>query len=161
MKQQFRIGNGYDLHQLVKDRKLILGGIHIPYHLGLLGQSDADALIHSIMDALLGALSLGDIGKYFPPNDVQYKDICSMKLLKQVKKMIDEQNYSISNIDNVIQAEKPKLLDFVGPMKQNLAKILDLEINQISIKATTLEGLGPIGENKAIAVHSVVLLVKN
>jgi 2-C-methyl-D-erythritol 2,4-cyclodiphosphate synthase len=158
MNQKYRIGNGYDLHRLEKNRKLILGGIEINYELGLLGHSDADVLIHSIMDAMLGALSLGDIGKYFPPSDPKYKDVSSISLLDYVDKLIKVNGYKINNIDSIIQAEKPKLLDYIPIMKQKLAKILSVEENQISIKATTMEGLGPIGEGRAIAVHSCVML---
>ncbi|MFA6989435.1 MAG: 2-C-methyl-D-erythritol 2,4-cyclodiphosphate synthase [Candidatus Gastranaerophilaceae bacterium] len=160
MNQQYRIGNGYDIHRLEKDRKLILGGIKIDYDLGLLGHSDADVLIHAIMDAMLGALSLGDIGKHFPPSDPKYKDINSVELLIFVDRLIKERGYKINNIDSVIQAEKPKLLNYIPLMKQKLAQILSIEENQISIKATTMEGLGAIGEGKAIAVHSSVLLFR-
>jgi 2-C-methyl-D-erythritol 2,4-cyclodiphosphate synthase len=158
MNQQYRIGNGYDIHKLVENRKLTLGGIDIPYELGLLGHSDADVLTHAIMDALLGALSLGDIGKHFPPSDPEYKDICSLDLLKKVKKLIEAENYKVINIDSVIQAEKPKLLGYIFLMKEKLAEILEINPEQVSIKATTMEGLGPIGEGKAIAVHSVALV---
>jgi 2-C-methyl-D-erythritol 2,4-cyclodiphosphate synthase len=161
MNQQYRIGNGYDIHRLEKGRKLILGGIQIDHELGLLGHSDADVLLHAIMDAMLGALSLGDIGKHFPPNDSQYKDISSVELLMHVDNLIKAQGYKINNIDSVIQAEKPKLLNFIPLMKQKLAQVLNIEENQISIKATTMEGLGPIGEGIAIAVHSTILLVEN
>src|SRR3989339_10955 len=158
MNQQYRIGNGYDIHKLVEGRKLILGGIEIPYHLGLLGHSDADVLLHAIMDALLGALSLGDIGKYFPPSDPVYKDISSIELLIKVKTLIETQNYKINNIDTVIQAEQPKLLGFIFLIKEKIAKTLEINEDQISVKATTMEGLGPIGEGKAIDVHAVALL---
>lgn len=160
MEQKYRIGNGYDIHRLMENRKLVLGGVEIPYHLGLLGHSDADVLVHSIMDALLGALSLGDIGKYFPPSDPEFKDISSLKLLQKVKTLIDAKNYKIINIDNVIQAEKPKLAGFTAIMQETISKILEIDPTQISIKSTTMEGLGPIGEGKAIAVHSITLLEK-
>ena len=158
MNQQYRIGNGYDIHRLVEGRKLILGGVEIPYDFGLLGHSDADVLTHAIVDAMLGALSLGDIGKHFPPSDPQYKDISSLELLKKTKRLLEEKNYEISNIDAVIQAEKPKLLDYIPAMRKKLAQVLEIEIEQISVKATTMEGLGVIGEGKAIAVHAVALL---
>lgn len=157
---KIRIGNGYDIHRLTESRKLILGGIEIPYELGLLGHSDADVLTHAIMDAMLGALSLGDIGKYFPPSDNQYKDISSLKLLNLVNDMVNSQNYKLINIDSVIQAEKPKLLNYIPTIKNKLANTLNIENNNISIKATTMEGLGPIGEGKAIAALAVVLLAK-
>jgi len=160
MNEKYRIGNGYDIHRLEEGRKLVLGGIEIPYHLGLLGHSDADVLVHAIMDALLGALSLGDIGKYFPPSDPEYKDIDSFILLKKVFELVKAEEYRIVNIDNVIQAEKPKMSGFLMKMKQNIAIALDINPEQVSIKATTMEGLGPIGEGRAIAVHSVVMLEK-
>jgi 2-C-methyl-D-erythritol 2,4-cyclodiphosphate synthase len=156
-----RIGNGYDIHRLVDNRKLILGGIEIPYEKGLLGHSDADVLVHAIMDAMLGALSLGDIGKHFPPSDPKYKDIDSLELLKHVKKLIQEKNYSINNIDTVIQAEKPKLLNYIPLMQKKLSEVLELEENQVSVKATTMEGMGCIGEGNAIASLAVILLTKD
>jgi len=160
MDQKYRIGNGYDIHRLVEGRKLVLGGVEIPHELGLLGHSDADVLTHAIMDALLGALSLGDIGKYFPPCDLKYKDISSLKLLQLVKELVETQHYEINNIDSVIQAEKPKLLGYIFLMKETLANILNLSIDQVSVKATTMEGLGPIGEGRAIAVQAVAILIK-
>lgn len=160
MNQKYRIGNGYDLHKLVEGRKLILGGIEIESDKGLLGHSDADVLVHAIMDAMLGALALGDIGKHFPPSDMNYKDISSIKLLKQVHSLIKEKGYKINNIDSVIQAERPKLLGHITAMAEKLAQVLEIELNQISIKATTMEGLGPIGEGLAISAQSVVMLYK-
>jgi 2-C-methyl-D-erythritol 2,4-cyclodiphosphate synthase len=160
MNEKYRIGNGYDIHRLEEGRKLIIGGVEIPYHLGLLGHSDADVLVHSIMDALLGALSLGDIGKYFPPSDPEYKDIDSFVLLKKVFELVKAEDYKIVNIDNVIQAEKPKMSGFIMKMIQNIAVALDISPDQVSVKATTLEGLGAIGEGRAIAVQSVVMLEK-
>ena len=157
---QFRIGNGYDIHKLVEGRKLYIGGIEIPFKYGLLGHSDADVLIHAIMDALLGALSLGDIGTHFPPTDAKYKDISSIELLKKVKKLVKLENYQINNIDAIIQAEKPKMSDYISFMRDDLSEILEIKRDQISIKATTMEGLGPIGEGMAIAAHVVVLLGK-
>ena len=161
MEQQFRIGNGYDIHRLEKGRRLILGGVEIPFELGLLGHSDADVLTHAIMDALLGALSLGDIGKYFPPTDPVYKDINSLELLQKVKELVEAENYTINNIDSVIQAEQPKLSGYIFLIKESLAKTLKLNPDQVSIKATTMEGLGPVGEGKGIAVHSVAMLTKS
>lgn len=158
MNNNFRIGNGYDIHKLVADRKLVLGGIEIPFDKGLLGHSDADVLTHAIMDAMLGALSLGDIGCHFPPTDPEYKDINSLFLLEKVYALIKNKNYSIVNIDSVIQAEKPKLKEHIPLIKTSLAKALKIEPGRISVKATTMEGLGPIGEAKAIAATAVVLL---
>lgn len=158
MNEKYRIGNGYDIHRLVENRKLILGGIEIPYKKGLLGHSDADVLIHAIMDAMLGALSLGDIGYHFPPSDPKYKDISSIDLLKQINKLIKEQNYSVNNIDSVIQAEKPKLLSYIPKMKEIISDAIDISVNKISVKATTTEGLGPIGEGKGISASAIVLL---
>lgn len=160
MEQKYRIGNGYDIHRLVEGRKLILGGIELDYEKGLLGHSDADVLIHAIMDAMLGALSLGDIGKYFPPSDPAFKDISSIELLKQVKILIENNGYKINNIDSLVQAERPKLLNHIPTMKEKMAEVLELQVDQISIKATTMEGLGAIGEGKGIASQAVVMLEK-
>ena len=157
---QYRIGNGYDIHKLVEGRKLYIGGIEIPYKYGLLGHSDADVLIHAIMDAMLGALCLGDIGTHFPPTDAKYKNISSIDLLKKVKKLVKLEKYYINNIDAVIQAEKPKMADYISFMREDLSKVLEIKKEQIPIKATTMEGLRPIGEGKAIASHVVVLLCK-
>lgn len=158
MNRNLKIGNGYDIHRLVEDRQLILGGIKIPYEKGLLGHSDADVLTHAIMDAMLGALSLGDIGRHFPPGDRKYKDISSIELLKQVNKLVKQRNYSIVNIDSVIQAEKPRLFDYIPAMRREIAQALSADTENVSIKATTMEGLGPIGEGRAIAAMAVVLL---
>jgi len=158
MNEKYRIGNGYDIHRLAKDRKLILGGVEVPFEKGLLGHSDADALTHAIMDALLGALSLGDIGQHFPPNKPEFKDISSLELLKRVYEMIKKENYAVVNIDSVIQAENPKLMDYIPAMKSRVAEVLEIQENQISIKATTMEGLGAIGEGRAIDSSAVVLL---
>ena len=155
-----RIGNGYDVHRLVEGRPLILGGINIPHQLGLLGHSDADVLTHSIMDALLGALSLGDIGHYFPPSDPQWKGADSMILLEQVLKIISSQGWKIGNIDSTIVAEQPKLKPHLKSMRDALARIMAIEIDQISIKATTNEELGPIGSQEGICAYAVVLLVR-
>ena len=155
-----RIGNGYDIHQLAEGRPLILGGINIPYKLGLLGHSDADVLTHSIMDALLGALSLGDIGHYFPPSDPQWKGADSMILLEQVARIISDRKWKIGNIDSTVVAEQPKLKPHLKSMRSALAKTLAIEIDQISIKATTNERLGPIGREEGICAYAVVILVK-
>ena len=155
-----RIGNGYDIHQLAEGRPLILGGINIPHELGLLGHSDADVLTHSIMDALLGALSLGDIGHYFPPSDPKWKGADSTILLEQVLKIVSSQGWKIGNIDSTIVAEQPKLKPHLKSMRDALAQTMAIEIDQISIKATTNERLGPIGRQEGICAYAVVLLVK-
>ncbi|MBD2654542.1 2-C-methyl-D-erythritol 2,4-cyclodiphosphate synthase [Synechocystis sp. FACHB-383] len=155
-----RIGNGYDIHRLVGDRPLILGGVTIAHHLGLDGHSDADVLTHALMDALLGALSLGDIGHYFPPNDAQWRGADSLKLLAQVNQLIIERGWRINNLDNVIVAEQPKLKPHIQAMKENLAKVLAIDPDLIGIKATTNERLGPTGREEGIAAYSVALLVK-
>jgi 2-C-methyl-D-erythritol 2,4-cyclodiphosphate synthase len=153
-----RIGNGYDIHRLVPDRALILGGVTIPYEKGLLGHSDADALTHAIMDALLGAAALSDIGNYFPPNDPQWKDADSLKLLAHVMTLLTERNLEVINIDTVIVAEAPKMKPHIPQMKEKLSKVLGIPTSFIGIKATTHEGLGPIGEGEGIAAYAVVLL---
>lgn len=155
-----RIGNGYDIHQLVPERKLILGGIEIPHTLGLLGHSDADVLTHAIMDALLGALGMGDIGHYFPPSDPKWKGANSMVLLEQIKEIIQAQGWSVGNIDSTVVAEQPKLKPHLKSMRTAIAEVLNLEIDQVSIKATTNEKLGPVGRQEGICAYAVVLLVK-
>ena len=158
----FRIGNGYDIHRLVEGRNLIIGGIKLnhPENLGLDGHSDADVLSHSIMDALLGALSLGDIGKYFPPSDLKWKNADSLLLLSKVIGLIRKQGWEINNIDSVIVAERPKILPYVEQMKKNISKTLQIEGNLIGVKATTNEKLGPEGREEGISCHAVVLLEK-
>lgn len=153
-----RIGFGYDVHKLVIGRKLILGGVEIPFEKGSLGHSDADVLLHSICDALLGAAALGDIGKHFPDNDSTYKDISSLLLLKRVYNLLNSNSYKINNIDSTILLEKPKILKYSDEMKRNIASVLMLDTNQISIKATTSEGMGFIGASKGIACYSVALI---
>ncbi|NJR59918.1 MAG: 2-C-methyl-D-erythritol 2,4-cyclodiphosphate synthase [Cyanobacteria bacterium CRU_2_1] len=155
-----RIGNGYDIHRLVSDRPLILGGIQIAHDLGLLGHSDADVLTHAIMDAMLGALSLGDIGHYFPPSDPQWAGADSLKLLAQVNELILSKGWKINNLDSVIVAERPKLKPHLQAMRDRLATVLQLTADQISIKATTNEKLGPVGREEGIAAYAVTLLVK-
>ena len=159
---KFRIGNGYDIHRLVTDRELIIGGVNLkhPNNLGLDGHSDADVLSHSIMDALLGALSLGDIGKFFPPSDQKWKNSDSLFLLSKVIELVREQGWEVNNIDSVIVAERPKIKPFVELMKNNIAEILQIEDSFIGIKATTNEKLGPEGREEGISCHSVVLLEK-
>jgi 2-C-methyl-D-erythritol 2,4-cyclodiphosphate synthase len=155
-----RIGNGYDLHRLVSDRKLILGGVEIPYEKGLLGHSDADVLTHAIMDAMLGALALGDIGHYFPPTDPKWAGADSIMLLQQVQELIGAQGWRVSNIDSMVIAEAPKLKPHIKAMRDRLATAMNLPIDCVSVKATTNEGMDAIGQKDAIAVHAVVLLVK-
>ncbi|WP_019509053.1 2-C-methyl-D-erythritol 2,4-cyclodiphosphate synthase [Pleurocapsa sp. PCC 7319] len=154
-----RIGNGYDIHRLVADRPLILGGVNIPHHLGLLGHSDADVLTHAIMDALLGALGLGDIGHYFPPSDPKWQGADSIVLLQQVADIIHSQGWQVGNIDSTIVAEQPKLKPHLKSMRSAIAKTLGVEIDQISIKATTNEKLGPVGREEGICAYSVALLI--
>ena len=155
-----RIGFGYDVHRLVFDRKLILGGVCIPYEKGLAGHSDADVLVHSIMDAMLGALAMGDIGKHFPDNDQNYKDIDSMVLLEKVMVLIWEKGYTIGNIDTTICAEKPKMQPYISQMQKNIADVLKTVAENISIKATTTEKLGFVGAGEGISAYAVVLLEK-
>ena len=153
-----RIGTGYDVHRLTENRKLILGGVEIEYEKGLLGHSDADVLVHAIMDALLGAAALGDIGKHFPDNDMQYKDISSIELLKRVAELIDEAGFTVVNIDSTIVAQRPKLAPHILKMRENIASALGMELNRINVKATTEEGLGFTGEGLGIASQAVCLL---
>ena len=153
-----RIGHGYDVHRLVAERELILGGVHIPYEKGLLGHSDADVLTHAVMDALLGAAGLGDIGKLFPDNDPQYKGISSMKLLKVVRQRIEEKGYRISNIDVTMIAQKPKLRPYIPQMEMNIAVMLGIDGDRVNIKATTEEHLGFTGDGSGMACHAVCLL---
>ena len=159
---QLRIGNGYDIHRLVVGRKLIIGGVVLkhPGNLGLDGHSDADVLIHSIMDALLGALSLGDIGKYFPPSDEKWKDANSLSLLSEVVELIRNEGWEVNNIDSVIVAERPKLKPYLERMKKNISNTLGIDDSLIGIKATTNEKLGPEGREEGISCHSVALLRK-
>ncbi len=156
----FRIGHGYDVHKLVEERDLIIGGVNIPHHLGLLGHSDADVLLHAISDALLGSLALGDIGKHFPDSDEQFKGADSLVLLSLVGEMIKNEGYEISNIDATVLAQAPKLAPYVPQMRLNIARALELELNAVSVKATTEEGLGFTGEEKGIAAHAVCLVYK-
>ncbi len=153
-----RIGNGYDIHRLVAERPLILGGVKIPHELGLLGHSDADALTHAIMDAMLGALSLGDIGHYFPPTDPKWAGADSLVLLSQVQTLVKANGFRVGNIDSVIVAERPKLKPHISAMRSRLADVLELKPDQIGIKATTNEKLGPVGREEGIAAYAVVLL---
>ena len=153
-----RIGHGYDLHKLVPSRPLILGGVNIPYELGLLGHSDADVLYHAVMDAVLGALALGDIGRHFPDNDPTLRDIDSAKLCKQVCEIMKSHGMRIGNIDATVIAQRPKLMPYIDTMRDNLAKLFECKVDCVNVKATTEEGLGATGEGLAISAHSVVLL---
>ena len=150
-----RIGMGYDVHKLVEDRKLIIGGVEIPFEKGLLGHSDADVLLHAIMDSLLGACALGDIGRHFPDTDIKYKGISSINLLEETGRIIFKNGYSINNIDATIIAQKPKMSPHIERMRKNIAKALNIDINQINIKATTEEGLGFTGEMLGISAQSI------
>ena len=153
-----RVGSGYDVHRLVDDRDLILGGVKIAYEKGLLGHSDADVLLHAIMDALLGAAALGDIGKHFPDTEEEYKGASSIKLLQKVKELIEDKLYYIENIDATIIAQKPKLAAYIPQMVQNIAEALEIEVDRVNVKATTEEGLGFTGEGLGIAASAVCLL---
>jgi 2-C-methyl-D-erythritol 2,4-cyclodiphosphate synthase len=153
-----RIGMGYDVHKLVEGRALILGGVEIPHTLGLLGHSDADVLLHAVMDALLGAASLGDIGKHFPDTDPQYEGISSLKLLEHVGKLLEEKGYVIDNIDATVIAQKPKLRPYIDEMEQNIAKTLGISVEQVNVKATTEEGLGFTGTEQGISAQAICLL---
>ena len=154
-----RVGMGYDVHRLVEDRKLILGGVEIPNEKGLLGHSDADVLLHAIMDALLGAAALGDIGKHFPDTDPAYKGISSIRLLEHVGKLLEEQNYVVGNIDATIIAQRPKMAPHIPQMRANVAKALQIEESQINIKATTEEGLGFTGTGEGISSQALSALI--
>lgn len=153
-----RIGHGYDVHRLVENRKLVLGGVEIPYEKGLLGHSDADVLLHAISDAILGAAALGDIGKHFPPDDAAYLNADSLELLKKVSCLICEKGYSVVNIDATVIAQKPKLLSYIEQMRKNISLALDIPFDAVSVKATTEEKLGFTGSGEGIAAHAVTLL---
>lgn len=157
---KLRVGHGYDVHKLVEDRKLIIGGVEIPHSKGLLGHSDADVLAHAICDALLGAAALGDIGKHFPDNDDRYKDVDSLVLLEKVCELIRNKGYEISNVDSTILAQAPKLRPYIDEMRSKLAQAMQLDIDEVSVKATTEEKLGFTGREEGIAAHAVVLLMK-
>ena len=159
-KMNIRIGNGYDIHRLVSDRPLILGGVNIPHSLGFLGHSDADVLTHAIMDAMLGALSLGDIGHYFPPTDPQWAGADSLVLLTQVHQLVREKGWQVGNIDSVVVAERPKLKPHIEKMRDKIAGVLQIQPNQVGVKATTNEKLGPVGREEGISAYAVVLLTQ-
>ena len=154
-----RVGMGYDVHRLTENRDLILGGVKIPYEKGLLGHSDADVLLHAIMDALLGAAAMGDIGKHFPDTDPAYEGASSMKLLEHVGKLLEEENYQIINIDATIIAQRPKMAPHIPQMVENVARVLKLEKNQVNIKATTEEGLGFTGTGEGISSQAICALM--
>ncbi len=153
-----RVGIGYDVHKLVENRKLILGGVEIPHTLGLLGHSDADVLLHAIMDALLGAAALGDIGKHFPDTDEQYKGISSIRLLEYVRELIEKEGYLIENIDATVIAQKPKLRPYIDKMQENIANALKIDKNQVNVKATTEERLGFTGREEGISSQAICAL---
>lgn len=155
-----RIGHGYDVHRLVEGRKLIMGGVDIPYEKGLLGHSDADVLLHAIADALLGALAMGDIGKHFPDTDPAFKGADSMKLLEHVVGLISAKGYCVGNLDATIIAQKPKMAPHIKTMRENIARACGVEIDRINVKATTEEGLGFTGTGEGISAHAVVLLIQ-
>jgi len=157
---KYRTGIGYDVHAFSDNRKLIIGGIEIPHHKGLAGHSDADVLLHAITDALLGALALGDIGKHFPDTDEQFKDVDSAILLKKTYQLIKEKGYKIGNIDSVVVLQKPKLAEYIPQIQEKISSILEADVDQISIKATTTEGLGFIGREEGISAFASVLILK-
>ena len=158
MEVDMRVGMGYDVHRLVEDRDLIIGGVKIPHTLGLLGHSDADVLLHAIMDALLGAAALGDIGKHFPDTDPQYKGISSIRLLEHVAKLLEEKGYIVENIDATIIAQKPKMRPYIAQMEENIAKALKIGNDQVNVKATTEEGLGFTGTEEGISAQAICAL---
>lgn len=153
-----RVGHGYDVHRLVEERKLILGGVEIPYERGLLGHSDADVLTHAVMDALLGAAALGDIGQHFPDSDPAYKGADSLKLLDHVMGLLEEKGWRVGNVDATVIAQRPKLAGYIPAMRENLAARIGIDLDQVNVKATTEEKLGFTGAGEGIAVHAVALL---
>ncbi len=161
MIDDMRIGHGYDVHRLVSDRRLILGGVDIPHQTGLLGHSDADVLTHAIMDALLGARAMGDIGKHFPDTDPQYKGADSLKLCEYVRELVTADGWRIGSIDATLLAQAPKLAPHIPAMRENLARALGISVDRVGIKATTEEGLGFTGERLGIAAHAVALLLRD
>lgn len=154
-----RVGIGYDVHKLVEGKKLILGGVEIQYEKGLLGHSDADVLVHAIMDALLGAAALGDIGKHFPDTDERYKGISSLKLLRNVKSLLEKEEYVVNNIDATIIAERPKIASYINSMRENIARTLEVDLKCINIKATTEEGLGFTGRGDGISSMAIASII--
>lgn len=160
MKPSYRMGMGYDVHRLVSGRSLVLGGVEIPFPQGLAGHSDADVLSHAIGDALLGAATLGDLGRHFPDSDLRFKDISSLKLLAAICSMVHREGYQIANVDATLVAEQPKLAPYLGAMQTSLAEVLQVSPGQISVKATTTEGLGFAGRREGLAAYAVALLEK-
>lgn len=157
----FRVGFGYDVHRLVENRDLIIGGVKIPHDRGLLGHSDADVLLHAIMDAMLGAVAAGDIGKHFPDTDEKWRGADSGRLLARVREIAAEQGYRINNVDGTIVAQRPKMAPYIGAMQEKIASILEVEVGRVNIKATTTEGLGFTGTEQGIAAYAVVTVVKS
>lgn len=155
-----RIGNGYDVHVLTEGRKLVLGGVEIPHTKGVLGHSDGDVLVHAVMDAMLGALALGDIGKHFPDTDMKYENIDSTILLKRVKELIAERGYKVINLDSIIVLQKPKVKPYIEAMRKRIAEVLEIDVEQVSVKATTEEKLGFTGDESGVKSYCVVLLEK-
>jgi len=160
LKDKMRVGIGYDVHKLVEDRKLIIGGVDIPYEKGLLGHSDADVLLHAIKDAILGAAALGDIGKHFPDTDDKYKGANSLELLRYVAILIESKGYVVNNLDATIIAQKPKMSPHIEEMRNNIALALNIEVDRVNIKATTTEGLGFVGVGDGIAANSIASIIK-
>ena len=158
--QKSRIGLGYDVHRLVPGRALVLGGVHIPHEKGLEGHSDADVLLHAICDALLGAAALGDIGQHFPNNDARFKDISSIRLLEQVKHLLSENGYAVVNVDSMLLLERPKIAPFIQEMRNRIASALGVRPDQVSVKATTAEGLGFVGREEGAAAHAIATIEK-
>jgi len=156
-----RVGIGYDVHKLVEGRRLVIGGVQIPHEMGLLGHSDADVLVHSLMDAILGAMSAGDIGKHFPDTDMEYKDISSMVLLERVCDVMREKGYRLVNADNVIAAQRPKLAPYIDQMRENIARVLQVPVEDIGVKATTTERLGFEGREEGISSYITCFLEKS
>ena len=157
-KPLIRVGQGWDVHALVPGRPLIIGGVNIPYHLGLLGHSDADVLLHAIIDALLGALALGDIGQHFPDHDQKWKNADSKALLQRLKPMLALGRWEISNVDTTVVAQSPKLASYIPAMRQQIAHLLEIDVSQVNVKAKTAEKLGPVGQNQSIEAQAVVLI---
>ena len=157
----FRTGIGFDAHALAEDRPLVIGGVRIPHSRGLLGHSDADVLVHAVMDAILGALALGDIGQHFPDTEDEFEGADSLELLSHVQKMIEEKGYCCENLDSIIIAEKPKLKSYIGEMRENIASVLKINVDQLSIKATTTEHMGFTGREEGIVAQAIVLLKSN
>lgn len=155
-----RVGIGYDVHKLVADRKLIIGGVHIPYEKGLLGHSDADVLLHAIKDAILGAAALGDIGKHFPDTDERYRGANSLELLKEVCGLIESKGYRVNNLDATIIAQKPKMAPHIEAMRINIAEALNIDMDNVNVKATTTEGLGFVGTGEGIAANAIASIIK-